>query len=550
MRNPGRDTARFSAPILSIGDADLRLLARPASIVVAVGLLLYLAATWQTYGVGPDEPQRQAYGRLLLDFYQSGLVDTRPLQQATAIAGGGLFDLLTAALAPLWTGSVWDLRHLVSGLFGLGGMLAAWRLARLLGGEAAALLAVVILALTGAWSGALFTHTAEIPLAACMSWALYFLTRLCADLPGLAPSHAFGFAVSSGAALAIGDSAWLMPICLVLCLLVAARRHRRGRSLFGRWLLALLPGVAIAAGLMLLGRPALLNGLAAAEPGALVPTLVDGSLLLSSEVPRSYLHDYLVVKLPELMLIGLGLALGGRPWRPVEVPLRVAERRAQTRRGRSLHLPLALAIGLPIAFAWLTRPALADGLRQFLFLLPALAVASALGWRMFWQALRGNPAAAWLMAAIVGLLVAIHTTTLAHLQPYGHVFYNSLAGGLRGAAGSWVLDYNASSLREDVDMLERYTGLAGTPSTERPAGAVPVLVCADVVQAGTALPPPFVPTRDPAVARFAIVASQPGCPAAGQGEVIHSVIRRGVVLGQLLDLRAAGASVRLAGHRG
>ena len=549
MRNPGHDTAHVSAPTLSIGDADLRLLARPASIVLAFGLLLYLAATWHSYGIGPDEPQRQAYGRLLLDFYQSGLVDTVQLQRAGTIAGGGLFDLLTAALEPIWPGPVWDLRHLVSGLFGLGGMLAAWRLARLLGGEAAALLAVVILALTGAWSGALFTHTAEIPQAACMSWALYFLTRLSVDLPRLAPSHAFGFAFSTGAALAIGDSAWLMPICLLLCLLVAARRDRQAGSRFGHWLLALLPGVAIAAGLMWLGRPALLTGLAGTGPGAVVPTLVDGSLLFSNEVPRSYLHDYLVVKLPELMLIGLGLALGGRPWRPAEATARVAERRAQTRRGSSLHLPLALAIGLPIAFAWLTRPALADGLRQFLFLLPPLAVASALGWRMFWQALRGNPAAAWLIAAIVGLLVAIHTTTLAHLQPYGHVFYNSLAGGLRGAAGSWVLDYNASSLREDVDMLERYTGLAGTPSTARPAGAVAVLICGDVVQARSALPPPFVPTRDPALARFAIVASQPGCPASGQGEVIHSVIRRGVVLGQLLDLRVRGDSLPPAAHR-
>ena len=286
--------------------------------------------------------------------------------------------------------------------------------------------------------------------------------------------------------------------------------------------------------LVALGRPVLWPGLAAAEVSAVVPTLVDGRLLLSSEVPRSYLHDYLVVKLPELMLIGLALALGGRPWR-TDDPAAAARERPMVapHGGQPVHLPLALAITLPMAYAWLLRPALADGLRQFLFLLPPLAVAAALGWRLFWQALRGNAVAAWSVAAVAGLLVAIHMATLMHLQPYGHVFYNSLAGGLRGAAQGWVLDYNASSLRENVAYLEQHYGF------EADGARVAVLVCGDPDLVRAWLPSPLEATRDASRADFLIAAGRPGCRERGAGEVIHAVSRRGVVLGQVVALHAA-----------
>ncbi|MCB1908495.1 MAG: hypothetical protein KDH15_14090 [Rhodocyclaceae bacterium] len=543
----GHPIEQAAAPTLSIGEADLRRLARPASIAMAVGLVAYLATTWSGYGIAENEAQRQIYGRLVAAFLRSGMTDADLLRQAAQIGGGGLFDLLAALLEPVWHGSVWDMRHLLGASFGLAGMLAVWRLAKLLGGDTAALAAVVILTLTGAWSGALFTHTAEIPLAACQCWALYLLTRLIADLPRLEPSLALGFGSSAGAALAIADSGWLMPLCLTVCLAEAARREGPGgiaRS--GRWLGALLPGIVVGLGLVLLGRPTLWPGIAGPEVGAVVPTLVDGRLLPSSAVPRSYLHEYLVVKLPELMLIGLGLALGGRPWRTAERPDGIGERRIMSRRERPLHLPLALAIVLPIAYAWVMRPALADGLRQFLFLLPPLAVAAALGWRVFWQALRGNPAAAWLMASVAGLLVAIHITTLVHLQPYGHTFYNSLAGGLRGAAYGWVLDYNGSSLRESAQFLDRYlesVAATGAGGRSRP---VPVQVCGEPEQVRAAMPRYFEPGVDAADAEFLITAGRPGCVVPRGATVIHTVTRRGTVLGQVVDLRTSRRGARSA----
>jgi len=61
--------------------------------------------------------------------------------------------------------NVWDLRHLLSGAFGLAGLAGTWQLARLVVGERGGLVALVLLLLTGGWSGAMFTHTKDVPFA-------------------------------------------------------------------------------------------------------------------------------------------------------------------------------------------------------------------------------------------------------------------------------------------------------------------------------------------------------------------------------------------------
>ncbi len=539
---------RHSAVLTGIGGADLRAPARAVSLALALGLLLYLALTWDGYGLGPQEGQRQMYGRLLLDFYRSGFSDGALLQRPEMAQGGGLFDLLAALLELVWPGTVWDLRHLLSGVFGLAGVLAAWKLARLLAGETAAMAAALILTLSGAWSGAMFTHSAEIPLAACMAWGLYFVTCLVRGLPAIDRAGVLRFGFAAGAALAMGDGAWLLPLCLALTLAVAARQQGpKALPRLAGWARQLLPAVLAALPLLLLARPLLLVDIFSAPAAAVqvvVPTAMDGAVMLNQEVPRSYLHEYLLVKLPELMLIGLALALGGRPWHS-EAAERCTERRATARRGRPLHLPLVLAIALPIGYAWCFRPALADGLRQFLYLLPPMAVAAALGWRMLWQAVRGSELAAWSLAVVASLLVFAHATTLVHLHPYGHTYYNSLLGGLRGAFGGWVMDYDAASLRESAEFLNDW--LAREQRRE-PAGAraapIPVAVCAEPLQARAWLSPRFEITRDVRRARFVIASSHLDCLDDLPGTRLHLVVRQGVPLAQVIDRRGAGTARR------
>lgn len=528
------------------GCADLRAFARPAGIALALALLLYVAMTWRDFGISNDEGVQHVYGRLLLSFYASGLTDRLAFSFSNLYLYGGLFDLLAALLERLIPVSVWDLRHLLSALFGLAGILGTWKLARLLAGESAALLAALILALTGPWSAGMFTHTKDVPFGACMVWALYYNTLLLSELPKIRHTTVLKLGAALGLAFGLRVGAVFAVLVTLLSLLVAAIMAGGGAGAVARrllgWLLALLPGAALAVVLMGLFWPWSVMGLDHLYLAVTtfshfsfdLTTVLDGVRIKEGEVPRDYLHEYLLVRLPELMLIGLLLAVGGRPWRSGAIEL-ATERRAAPRRARPVHLPLVLAITVPLLYAWLDRPALYNGIRHFLFLLPPLAVAAALGWRMLWQAVAHRPLAACAIVLAAGALALAHACTLAALHPYGYVYYNSLTGGLKGAAGRWELDYWSATAREGAEFLNRLVARDGTLAADGPP--IPVAVCAEPLQAAAWLSPRLRVTTDWTSADFFISTTHMGCDKAMHGTTVLSIERDGVPLGVVLDRR-------------
>lgn len=544
--NHAGDAAARSATGTGI---DSRMLARRAGIVLALVLTAFVVLTWDHHGISNDEEVQHVYGRLLLDFYASGLSDRAAFEYRNLYLYGGLFDLVAAALERLLPINVWDLRHLLSALFGLAGILAAWKLARTLAGDAAGLAAALMLALAGAWSGAMFTHTKDVPFAATMAWALYYTTVLTAELPAIRRTTALKLGVALGCAFGLRIGAVFAVFGLVATLAVAAvgagGGWRAAARRFAGWCAGLMPAAAVALALMALFWPwsvmapdHLLEAATRFSHFAFeLDTIFDGTVMRNGAVPRGYLHAYLLVKLPELMLIGLALALGGRPWRTPEA-CPDAERRAAARGLWPVHLPLVLAIAVPLAYAWLGQPALYNGIRHFLFLLPPLAVAAALGWRMLWQAVRGWSPARWGLGLAFAVLAVSHGVTLSRLHPYGYTYYNRLAGGLEGAAQHWELDYWSATAREAAEFLDAYVAReeAGRdPATLPPPW--PVAVCAESVQAGAWLSPRLRVTRDWRAAEFFIATTHMGCDRALKGSPLLVIERNGVPLGVLLDRR-------------
>ena len=106
------------------------------------------------------------------------------------------------------------IRHLLCALIGIGGIAAVWATARLIAGPRAGLIAAVALTVCGPWFGSMFNHTKDIPFAAAMMGAFYFLLRAARDLPRPRLLHLVLFGLLLGAAL--GQRA-LALLVLVLC---------------------------------------------------------------------------------------------------------------------------------------------------------------------------------------------------------------------------------------------------------------------------------------------------------------------------------------------
>jgi hypothetical protein len=518
-----------------------------------LALAVYVALGYDQHTLSNDEPVQHSYGQLLLDWYASGLTDTRAFHYVNLYLYGGFFDLLAAGLERLLPIPVWDLRHLLTGLAGLAGTWAAALTARRLGGERAAALTVLMLALTGAWSGAFFTHTKDVSFACAMTWALYFNTILVSGVAAPAwraprwPA-VLGWALATGVALGLRVGGVFAVGYLGLSLLLVGFWHGGGwpalqRAWQSLWRPALV-ALTVVAGVTAVSWPWVFSGPTHLFDAATkfsqftfaLRTLLAGDYLWIADVPRSYLPHYLAVRLPELLLAGLlmgALLL-------VRRSIRFREHRSMSPGaadpgGAPAHLPLLLAAGFPLLLALATRPALYNGIRHFTFLLPPLAIAAALAWEQAWRAAAVSRQRLWraLLPLLLLVLAADAGLRWWQLHPYQYVAYNHLPGGTAAAQDRYELDYWSDGLREAAASMNSLVALQPPP----PGGHYRVAVCAEPLQLMTYLDARFRGTRDWSKADFFVASTSENCDDVVKGPVTLRVSRAGATLVVVKDLR-------------
>lgn len=510
-------------------------------------LAFFVLLTFKQYGISNDEEVQHVYGRLLLQFYTSGFTDESAFHYRNLYLYGGFFDLIAASVERLMhmkmaTAQVWDMRHLLSAAFGFVGILASYKTARIVGGERAGLLVIVLLGLTGAWSGAMFTHTKDIPFAACMAWVTYYLILLAPELPHPCPRLVIGLGVALGCALGLRvGAAFAAPYLLLLLLYTTATRSQglRQQSWFLlQSLVSLLPAALVALLLMALFWP--WGVMSPAHPLQAIQafsyfsfdmqTILDGQVMKIGDVPRYYLLAYLLVRLPEIFLLGLFTALVCATYR-----LRSGPPYSHAR--VCAWLVLLLAALFPLAFVLWDKPALYNGIRHFTFILPPLAIIAAWGLGAAWEELAQHPRLR-VLAVLAAISLALGTLiTLIQLHPYQYVYYNHLAGSIERAEKQWEGDYWSSSLREAAGQLNQYVNKNEPAHKKQNHSPYLVAVCAENLQAEVFLDKRFLVTSNWPAADFFLSSTNMSCDQALDGKIIDRVERMGTVLAVIKDRR-------------
>lgn len=508
---------------------------------IAVVLVILVCGTFRDYGISNDEEVQHVYGQKLIDFYLSGFADRSAFEFRNLYLYGGSFDMAAVALSHVLPFGAYETRHLLSGLIGVGGVLAAWRLARLLAGPRAGFIAALLLAVTAVWYGASFNHTKDVPFAVGMAWSLLLSIRLIQELPKPRLSLTLGCGVVLG--LTIGTRVGGLLAVFYLAVGVAAwfalRLRGTGKHAWRELataLGALAPAAAVAYAVMAVCWPWAafepLNPLRALQAFSSfaykIDTMLAGELMKMYAVPATYLPVYLAVKLPLVALAGVALAAGfgaGR-WR-AGIPA-----------GPHL-LPLGLTVlaaVFPIAYFVLARPPAYDAIRHFMFVAPPIVVLSALGYEMAWRSLGrfGRLAAAATPAALAAAS-AHQAYAIAALHPHQYVYYNELVGGLKGAAPGYVTDYWANIAPEATEALERY--LRKEANGRVVLGPYTVAFCGERISSEAYMGPFLRWTKDWRRADFFIAPTHMRCDRALNGRVIYEVKRMDVTLGVVKDLR-------------
>jgi hypothetical protein len=176
-----------------------------------------------------------------------------------------------------------------------------------------------------------------------------------------------------------------------------------------------------------------------ADNPRLVPVLFGGRLYSSADLPAAYLPRLLGLTLSEpvwfLALAGVVVAL-----------VRFARKDIDWR----TFFPVLAWFALPALYVIARRPALYDGYRHFLFILPPVFISAGLAWqaahdRLRRPVLQSAAAAAILLPGAIGLV---------RMHPYPYAYYNAFAGGVQGAFRSYETDYWLTCYKETIERLQ------------------------------------------------------------------------------------------------
>jgi hypothetical protein len=136
--------------------------------------------------------------------------------------------------------------------------------------------------------------------------------------------------------------------------------------------------------------------------------------------------------------------------------------------------------------------------------------------------------------------------TMAVLHPHQYIYYNLLAGGVRGADRRYELDYWSNFMREAVHDLVKY--VEAENGGRLPNRTFTVDVCTSPWPLTAYAPPQFQMTEDCRAADFFIATTNTGCYKGCNGRTIIEIKRMDVVLGVVKDRRDGKADEMGAGQ--
>ena len=509
-------------------------------VLAVVGIVALL--TFRDYGLSWDDYTHSEYGDLLLNFYLSGLRDQRALSWVNLYYYGGGFDLLAALAAKLLPFTLFETRRLMGAAVGVLGLFVTWRIGRRVGGPPAGLIALVLLATCPLYYGHMFMNPKDSPFAVAMAIFLLGLVRIFEDYPrvsiasGVLVGAGFGLAFGSRIMGAFGAIDALAVLAFIFAIDCRARGIRSAVASLGHFVVALVPAMVLAYAVMALvwpwsvGDP--LNPLRAVEYFSRFfekpwQELFDGRVISVPDMPRSYVPTLFALKLPLILsVLGFGGAAGA---------LVAAFRRNVATNRRAVLLLVALAALLPLAVTIALRPAMYNGIRHFVFVLPPLAVLGGLTAvypiEIAARRLRIAPIAA---AFVLVIGAAVPVVEMVRLHPYEYAEFNWFSGGVAGARDRYMLDYWGLSFKQASQALR--ARLAERHETKPSDRRWKLAVCGPHRSPQVELGGDFETTWDPTGADFAMMLAEFYC-AKLDAPLLAEIVRDGVTFARVYDTR-------------
>ncbi len=516
-----------------------------AVVAVVAGL------TFRDYGLGWDDYTHAEYADLLLKMFGSGFTDTSALSFANLYMYGGGFDMAAALLHKIIPLELFETRRLLGAVVGLIGLGVTWRLARRVGGPVAGLATLILLALCPTFYGHMFMNPKDAPFAVAMVILMLGLVRLAQEYPSPSP-HTI-LIVGLGAGLSVG-SRILGGMALVYAVIgflpiwisdIRTQGLREAAHRLGHVVYVTLPGLLL--GYLVMGLIWPWSIIDVTNPFRALTyfshffekpwkELFDGALVSVPDMPWSYLPTLFALQLPEVMLALLGAGIVG-------AVVSLSRANVDPKR-KTVLLMLTLAATLPLVIAMVKRPALYNGIRHFIFVVPPMAILAGVAFASMsdWLKDRSRKAqAAFAALFVLGLMFPLGE--MIRLHPYQYTHFNHIAGSVRGADDRYMLDYWGLALKQASEGLRQE--IVERQEIQPRNRKWRVAVCGPQRPAQVALGPDFVIGWDSHAADFAMTLGEFYCKGLN-APVVVEIKRDDVVFARVYDIRGSSIASLLA----
>ncbi|MES2616874.1 MAG: hypothetical protein V4613_03290 [Bacteroidota bacterium] len=421
--------------------------------ITAAVLLALMCFISFDYNVTWDEPNHNAYSKDVLKYYSSFGTDTTMFDfqkpghrdYFTNNFYGMSIDVISSAVnSVLDIKNEYATRHLINAIVGFLCILFTALIVRIFAGWLPALVTLLAMVCSPSFFGHCFNNPKDIPFATGYIMAVYYLIKLLYELPAARHQTKVMLAVAIGFAISIRVQGVLPIIYLGMVFLgyfIIAPSKNKKQQLIN--LAGIGAGVAIAGYFLgiILWPYALRHPLTA--PFKALSEFSNFSYLTYYELfegvrifnkPWYYEPKLIMLTAPLMVLVGFGLSLLLGWWKKDKVSFLAL-------------LLLIVATFFPSMYTIYKKSYVYNGWRHFLFIYPSLMAMAILGWVWLVQWFKSEKFQMMILVVAAITLIKPAVWSVAN-HPYQYMYFNEIAGGVKGANGVYELDYWQQTPRE------------------------------------------------------------------------------------------------------
>ncbi len=447
------------------------LIKNKSNILFIASIILFsiiVLPSTQNVGFSSDEIEQHSYGLRALKFYKTFGKDTSYMISDSGIQGwdgtdgiksyGAGFYTLSAGVSKLFPNTLaYDVRHFISGLFGILLILFVGLICKSIMGINCGIIAIWMIFLSPVVTGMSLYDDKDLPFATCYVASIYYIISYIKNISNQKHWIIIGSIISMGFAIGMRVIGFFLPFYFVLFVTtkILIDKDLRGSLIkFNRRATNILLSIfVIGSGSYILGvsmYPYLLSTehiarlleivLEMAKYPLKTPMLFDGERIWSTELPLvNYISTFLLYQTPVVTTIGIIFT----------VPLIIIKfKTINFRDNRYISIVILLfALVFPLSIIIYKNAVIYNHIRHILFIFPLISILSSISIFYFFRSFSSKyiKYPTMIILLFFGLKTAVW---MVNANPNLYIYLNEISGGYSKAGPNFDRDYHHISARQ------------------------------------------------------------------------------------------------------